>query len=124
MSDKNLAVIRKIKDISPIEGADKIVLLSFWDMSWQVVSAKENGFEVGNLVVYIATDTIVPECESFEFLRKHKFRVKTIKLRGQYSQGLVIPISDMEKFPNCPPEFHVYSPGIVTGKLVLSQEFE
>lgn len=84
----NLASVQKIIKIEPIEGADAIELA--FVLGWQVV-VKKNEFKVGELVVYIQIDTVVPETEQFEFLRERNFRVRTIKLRKQLSQGLIIP---------------------------------
>jgi len=57
---------------------------------WQCV-VKTADFEGVELGAYIPIDSIVPDVPEFEFLRSHKFRVKTIKLRGLLSQGLLIP---------------------------------
>lgn len=85
----NLASVQKIIDIKPIEGADAIELA--FVLGWQVV-VKKDEFKVGDLIVYISIDTVVPETEQFEFLRERKFRVRTIKLRKQLSQGLIVPL--------------------------------
>lgn len=85
-----LASIQRIHNIQPIEGADKIELAFL--LGWQIV-VKKNEFKVGDLVVYISIDTIVPEKPEFEFLRDRKFRIKTIKLKSQISQGLILPLS-------------------------------
>lgn len=99
--ERNLATIRKIKDIVPIEGADAIELATI--EGWQVVTAKNAGHQVGDLVVYCEIDSFLPIEPEFEFLRKSSykkmgdeegFRLRTIKLRGQVSQGLIIPLKD------------------------------
>lgn len=92
---RKLASIQKIVKISPIEGADKIEVAGV--LGWECVVAKKDNFKVGDFIVYIEIDSIVPEKPEFEFLRPRKFRVKTIKLRKQISQGLVIPISMLPK---------------------------
>lgn len=86
---KNLATIQQIIEIVPIEGADNIELAKV--LGWQVV-IKKGEYKVGDLCCYVQIDTIVPEKEEFEFLRNRNFRVRTIKLRGQISQGLIIPL--------------------------------
>jgi RNA ligase (TIGR02306 family) len=97
---RKLATIRKIKEIRPIEGADAIELAVV--DGWQVVVAKNVGHKVGDKVVYCEIDSFLPIREEFEFLRKSSykkmgnlegFRLKTIRLRGQISQGLVLPYS-------------------------------
>jgi RNA ligase (TIGR02306 family) len=98
---RKLATVRRISDIQPIEGADAIEL-AIVD-GWKVVVAKNVGHQVGNLVVYCEIDSFLPLEPEFEFLRKSSykrigdqegFRLKTIKLRGQVSQGLIIPLRD------------------------------
>lgn len=85
---RNLATIQIIKALTPIPGADKIEVATI--LGWQVV-VKKGEFKVGDLCVYIEIDSIVPELKVFEFLRERKYRVRTIKLRGQVSQGLAMP---------------------------------
>ena len=98
--ERKLATIRRIKDIVHIEGADAIEL-ALVD-GWQVVVAKNVGHKVGDKIVYCEIDSFLPIKEEFEFLRKSSykkmgdqegFRLKTIKLRGQISQGLILPYS-------------------------------
>jgi RNA ligase (TIGR02306 family) len=104
--ERKLATIRKITDITPIEGADKIELVTVG--GWKVVAAKDVNHKVGDLVVYCEIDSFLPIKEEFEFLRKSSykkmsdgtegFRLKTIKLRGQVSQGLILPIKELSIF--------------------------
>lgn len=98
--ERKLASIQKIREIRPIEGADAIELAII--NSWQVVVAKNVGHKVGDHVVYCEIDSFLPVREEFEFLRKSSFkkmgdeegfRLKTIRLRGQVSQGLILPMS-------------------------------
>lgn len=84
-----LASVQKILSIEPIPDADKIVTASV--LGWKVV-VKKDEFKVGDLVTYIQIDTVVPEREEFAFLHERKYRVRTIKLRKQISQGLIIPL--------------------------------
>lgn len=86
-----LASVQKITSIKPIEGADNIQVATV--LGWQVVIKKDE-YKVGDLVSYIQIDTVVPEKEQFEFLRPRNFRVRTIKLRGQISQGLIVPLPE------------------------------
>ena len=91
MSERALAHVEQIVDIQPIPNADKIEVATV--LGWKVVIAKADNFKIGDKVVYIEIDSRVPERPEFEFLRDRKFRVRTIKLRGQYSQGLIVPFS-------------------------------
>lgn len=89
--DRKLASIQKIVSIDPIPGADAIEKATV--LGWEVVIAKKDNFKIGDLVVYIEVDSIVPAIPEFEFLKDRKYRIRTIKLRKQISQGLIIPLS-------------------------------
>lgn len=95
---RKLATIREISDIRPIEGADRIVVAQV--DGWECVVQKDE-FHVGQHIVYVEVDSVVPERPEFEFLRDRKFRVRTIKLRGQVSQGLVLPLSVLPNGTKC-----------------------
>lgn len=88
---RKLATVRSIAEIRAIPNADAIET-AIVD-GWEVVVAKKDNFKAGDKVVYIEIDSIVPDRPEFEFLRDRKFRVRTIKLRKQVSQGLVLPMS-------------------------------
>lgn len=57
---------------------------------WQCV-VKTSDFENVNLGAYIPIDTVLPQTEEWYFLKNYKYRVRTVKLRGILSQGLLIP---------------------------------
>jgi RNA ligase (TIGR02306 family) len=99
-TDRKLASVVKIVDIQPIVGADAIMVASV--KGWKVV-VKVNEYKVGDLAVYYEIDSFLPIRPQFEFLRKSSykrmgssegFRLKTIRLRGQISQGLLTPIPE------------------------------
>lgn len=87
---RKLASIRRVAELKPIPGADRIEV-ALVD-GWECV-VKKGEFAVGEQVIYVEIDSIMPEKPEFEFLRDRKFRVRTIKLRKQISQGLVLPVS-------------------------------
>jgi RNA ligase (TIGR02306 family) len=102
--ERKLGSVRKIIDLTPIEGADKIELATI--DGWKVVVAKDVNHKVGDLIVYCEVDSFLPIREEFEFLRKTSFkkmgdqegfRLKTIRLRGQISQGLIVPLDVLLK---------------------------
>jgi RNA ligase (TIGR02306 family) len=99
-AERKLASVVKIIDIQPIPNADAIVAAKV--KGWNVV-VKRDEFKVGDLAVYYEIDSFLPIRPQFEFLRKSSFkrmgtaegfRLKTIKLRGQLSQGLLTPIPE------------------------------
>jgi len=95
---RKLASIRRIDDIRPIDGADAIECAVVG--GWTVV-IKKGEFAVGDLAVYCEIDSWIPT-ELAPFLSKGKEprefegvrgeRLRTVKLRGQLSQGLLLPI--------------------------------
>jgi RNA ligase (TIGR02306 family) len=97
---RKLASLQVVREILPIEGADMIELAIIND--WRAVVAKTDNVKRGDMVVYCEIDSFLPVIPEFEFLRKSSykklvdgqegFRLKTIRLRGELSQGLVIPI--------------------------------
>ncbi|MGH7974802.1 MAG: RNA ligase (ATP) [bacterium] len=97
--ERKLASIQKVLDIQPIPGADAIEVLTI--LGWKVVG-KKGEFKVGDLVVYCEVDSILPDEPEFEFFRKNHFRIKTIKLRGQVSQGITFPLSILDGHAELP----------------------
>lgn len=88
---RNLASIQVISELHGIEGATEIECAKV--LGWHVVVRKADGMKVGDKVVYMEIDSILPDRPEFEFLRERKFRIKTIKLRGQVSQGICFPLT-------------------------------
>jgi hypothetical protein len=87
---RNLVTIQTIDWIKPIKDADQIELCGI--LGWQCVIAKKDNFKTGDKVLYVEIDSVLPEKPEFEFLRSRNFRVRTIKLKGEVSQGLVLPL--------------------------------
>jgi RNA ligase (TIGR02306 family) len=98
---RKLATIRYISELKPIEGAD-LIEVAVVD-GWNCV-VKKGDFEVRQMCVYFEIDSFLPLHPVFEFLRKNSykkmgdyegFRLKTIRLKGVYSQGLLVPIKTL-----------------------------
>lgn len=104
---RKLATIQTITAIEPIKNADSIELVRI--LGWAVV-VKRGEYRVGDTVIYCEIDSLLPERPEFEFLRNScfkpaqldaagniavpaGFRIRTVKLRGQYSQGICFPVS-------------------------------
>lgn len=111
---RKLASLQVIRSLYTIDNADNIELAKINE--WNCV-VKKNQFKEGELVVYFEIDSLLPEKEQFSFLaqqgikssfvdgKEHKgYRLKTIRLRGQVSQGLVLPISDFPELLNIADE--------------------
>lgn len=100
---RTLASIQVILALSAIHKADAIEIATV--KGWKVV-VKKGEFEVGDKVIYCEIDSYLPIKEEYEFLRKTSyaelpgqegFRLRTIKLRGQVSQGLLLNVSVLPK---------------------------
>jgi RNA ligase (TIGR02306 family) len=98
---RKLASIQTVNAVEPIPNADaieKIRVLGWW------VVVKKGEHQPGDKLIYCEIDSLLPERPEFEFLRANSFkpaqtdatgvvmlragfRIKTLKLRGQVSQG-------------------------------------
>jgi hypothetical protein len=98
---RKMASIQEISEIKPIEGADAIC--AYRINGWWVVD-KVNSYKVNARVIFCEVDAWIPT-ELAPFLSKGKEpreykgvkgeKLRTIKLRGQLSQGLLLPLSVM-----------------------------
>ena len=99
---RHLVTVQQIEEIKPIEGADKIEAVRV--KGWWVVNPK--GMKIGDKILYFEIDSFLPLKPEYEFLlrgssskkmivdgvERQGIKLKTIKLKGQLSQGLVMPI--------------------------------
>ena len=108
---RKLASVQRIWKIEPIEGADRIELAHV--LGWQCVVNKGQ-FQEMDPAVYFEVDSFLPIAPEYEFLRATSyrktdimgegFRLRTMKFRGQISQGLLLPVS---AFPAIPTDAEV-----------------
>ncbi len=101
MTERKLATIRVVKDILPIDGADFIELILI--DGWQCV-AQKGTYAKGGLAIYFEIDSFLNEQDPrFAALArspgdiinwdgKRGMRIKTIRLRKQLSQGMLLPL--------------------------------
>lgn len=118
---RKLASIRVIDAIEPILGADAIEVATVG--GWKVV-VKKGEYQAGDLAVYLEIDSWVPH-ELAPFLSRGAMpreyngvkgeRLKTVKLRGQVSQGLLLPLEyGVAGFP--------FIRATATGAMVMAHE--
>jgi len=91
-NQNSVCFIATIREVKAIEGADNIeqVVVGGWN-----AITKKGEFKEGDLTVIATTDAVIPEAFSEKmgvtsYLRKGG-RVRTVKLRGVYSECLIIP---------------------------------
>lgn len=100
---RKLASIQRIIKLEEIPNADEIEVALV--LGWKLV-VKKGEFEAGDLCLYFEIDSLLPKLKPFEFLaargtkkmlhegkQVEGYRLKTIKLKGQISQGLALSIA-------------------------------
>jgi len=100
-NQNSVCFVAKINEIKPIEGADNIELAVIG--GWNCIVQKSN-YNVNTLVIVATTDAVIPQKLSdsmnvTNYLRKGQ-RVRTVKLRGVYSECLIIPMSYVSIYSN------------------------
>ena len=91
-NQNSVCYVGRIGEIIPIPGADNIEMALVG--GWQAIT-KKNEYSIGDMVVVATTDAVIPQNISdaigvTNYLRKGQ-RVRTVKLRGVYSECLIIP---------------------------------
>lgn len=89
------ASIENILNVRPHPNADRLEIATV--LGWQCV-VKKGEFKPGDRAVFVAPDTILPKADWSQFLASKSnpdrpIRLRTAKLRGEFSQGLVLPVS-------------------------------
>lgn len=105
--ERKLVTIQRVHNITPMENADRLECVHV--LGWTCV-AKKGEFQINDLCVYFEVDSFLPIEEKFEFLRAncHRanirmgegFLLKTQKIRGQISQGLILPVDILPEGTN------------------------
>lgn len=114
-----LASIEVVKNIRKHPNADALDLCDV--LGWQTV-VKKDSYSEGQKVVFITIDSLVPRYPWVDFLGdkndpKKPVRIKNIKLRGEYSSGLVVPLSEF------PPNFQTFEVGENITELIGVQKY-
>jgi RNA ligase (TIGR02306 family) len=97
-----LAVIGRVSETRPIDGADRIHQ-AFADCGdegiWSGVVAKE--IDQGDVVAVLLQDAILPESSRWDFMSKHKWRVRMARFKGVPSECVIVPAMGSEELmPN------------------------
>ena len=96
--ERELAYIVKVLETKDLEGYDNVHYIRV--LEWWCVAPKD--IKLGDLVVYFEIDSLLPQNDNrFSFLASKKFRIKTIKICGVVSQGLVLPLSEFPELKGC-----------------------
>ena len=105
---RSLVTIQRVKMLTPIPDSDFLETAHI--MGWQCV-VKKGEFREHDLGVYFEVDSFLPEIQRYEFLRASSyrdnedngkgFRIRTMRMRGQLSQGLLLPFSSFPELAGC-----------------------
>jgi RNA ligase (TIGR02306 family) len=92
MSEFKVEVVQ-ISSVLPHPNADRLDLVMFEGMAYQVVIAKGK-FQVGDLAYYFPIDSVIPEryLDEFEIRTYYKKKIEATKLRGIFSEGLLVEV--------------------------------
>ena len=95
-NQNSVAYVGIIGSVSEIPGADNIELVTVG--GWNAIT-KKGEYKVDDLVIVATTDAVIPQKLSDDlgvtnYLRKGQ-RVRTVKLRGVYSECLIIPMTSL-----------------------------
>lgn len=99
--ERKLASVQVVLKISNHENSDNLALVCI--LGWQIVVRRDEIF-IGDKVIYCEIDSLLPKNAEWlpssvkdRILKENHqdyFRVRTVKLRGQLSQGLIIAIRE------------------------------
>jgi RNA ligase (TIGR02306 family) len=103
---RKLASIQKIVAVEPCSNSENLDVASV--LGWKVV-VRKGEFKVGDKAIFFEVDSFIPLTPEVESLRKYSFkrhpdtgadglRIRTVRLRGQISQGLLLPLSTYFKY--------------------------
>ena len=83
-----LATIETITSLSPHGNADALEFACV--LGFSCIVRKEDQFRVGEKVIFIQPDTVLPDAPWSAVFKAKSSRVKAIKLRGQWSEGIIM----------------------------------
>ncbi|MBD2182701.1 RNA ligase [Planktothrix sp. FACHB-1355] len=85
----------KINNVLPHPNADRLDIATIEGMAYQVIAAKGN-FKPGDLAFYFPIDSVIPDrfLDEFGIRPYYSKKLRAAKLRGIFSEGLLIPVGD------------------------------
>jgi hypothetical protein len=112
---RNLATVQIIKNIEDIPGKDRIGYVSFQKVEWKVIGDKT--LKIGEKVVYVEYDSVLPVHSAYEFLRKRcfsekyqGFKIGAMRMSGFVSYGLVLSYNNLKDIIS-PSKWEAYGEG-------------
>lgn len=100
MSDLIVPIV-EVESVTKHPGADTLDILTFKGYGWQSI-VKIGQYKVGDHVVFVPPDCLLPDWiiqdQQVEYLKGDR-RTRTVKLRKELSQGMVMPIDVLTRIP-------------------------
>jgi RNA ligase (TIGR02306 family) len=94
---------RKVREVKHHPYADRLDICKIEDTEYQFINIRDD-LKIGDYIVYFPEDSIIPD-EILDLINlkgrlsgKGKNRCKAIRLRGECSQGLIIPSKRIEEY--------------------------
>lgn len=90
------ATIEIIDSVIDHPNAEKLSICKV--LGFQCIT-KKNQFKTGEMIIYVRPDTVFPEAEwATEYRKYSPKRIKSIKLRSQWSEGVILPLETLNNF--------------------------
>ena len=85
------ATIEIVNDVIDHPNGDRLSICTV--LGYKCVT-KRDQFKTGDVVVYVRPDSVFPDSEWAQEYKKYaKNRIKSIKIRGEWSEGVILPIT-------------------------------
>jgi len=110
-ADRVLASVRKVYSCEKHTNADRLFVVKLTSLDsdepsgWQMVVIQ--CYRPDEWVIFIEIDSVLPPRPEYEFMADSKWRVRTIRLRGELSQGLIFPLSLLGSWVASPKLFEL-----------------
>lgn len=95
---RELVYIAEVVATKELPGYDRVHSVTV--LGWNCVAPKD--IKLGDKVLYFEIDSLLPATdERFDFMAKRNYRVRTQRMCGTISQGLILPLSDFPELVDC-----------------------
>ena len=87
-----LASIQRIYSVEKHPNADSLSICGI--LGYRCIT-KLDQYKVGDLVVFVEPDTVLPQVPWSVFYRSKSNRVKAVRLRGEWSEGIIESVTNV-----------------------------
>jgi RNA ligase (TIGR02306 family) len=103
---RKLATVSTVASVANVLNSDRLDVITFTTNGWMVVVGRDE-CKVGDRIIFFEIDSFLPREDRYYILEgrcdkvmngQHGYRIKSIKLRGQISQGFAVPLTEFPEF--------------------------